>query len=518
MDYKTASETRKKSFSDIFVQKMADGQGIGSSIKSTFSEKTKSNLIGVKEKFDPMNIAKAIGGKAGAAIYGRVMGRSKEDTAHIAGIKIKDKKLKGDGELNSSSSSASDALGLIYRLLMRAYDEESEKRNSNLEERKKEDAEENSRNKLLIQAFKVKREKTRGEKKADRRRERKAEKKTKKEEAKPTEPTPTKENKPSATSIKPTETKPTTTTAPNKPTESAKPTTEKVTTPSKETRPTVKPSKGIAGQVAAASGLIGSITAGLTASGITNTYAQTAVVANIGKESGFQLKSENMKYTSVERLKEVFPSKFGKMSDAEAAEYTNNPEKLGNFIYGGQYGNKDPGDGFKYRGRGSIGLTFRGQYESTAKEIGVPQLATNPDLANDPEINTKIVVNYMKKNIGLQKMNSLTDQMTANRVVTQAVGGKALNLDVGIGAEILNKVNNYSAVISNPAPIPSSASAGAEIDQSSKTNRELKKDMENTESQDIVNNNTTVNKTNKTNKSSPPEDDRNVYIKKSQGQ
>jgi hypothetical protein len=72
--------------------------------------------------------------------------------------------------------------------------------------------------------------------------------------------------------------------------------------------------------------------------------------------------------------------------------------------------------------------------------------------------------------------------------------------------------------IGKPKTVPSSASAGAEIDQASKTNRELKKDMENTESQDIVNNNTTVNKTSKTNKSSPPEDDRNVYIKKSQGQ
>jgi len=97
MDYKTASETRKKSFSDIFVQKMADGQGIGSSIKSTFSEKTKSNLIGVKEKFDPMNIAKAIGGKAGAAIYGRVMGRSKEDNEYFTETKAS-KKGKGSGD------------------------------------------------------------------------------------------------------------------------------------------------------------------------------------------------------------------------------------------------------------------------------------------------------------------------------------------------------------------------------------------------------------------------------------
>ena len=501
MDYKKASETRKKSFGDLLSEKIVEGGGVGSSIKNTVSEKTKSSLIGIKEKFDPMNVAKAVGGKTGAAIYGKVMGRSKEDMAYFTDTKIKDKKLKGDEKLKSSDSSASEALGLIYRLLLRAYDDNLEKRNSDLDKLKTENKEEESRNKMLISVFKVGRAQSRGEKKADRRRERKAEKKAEKEEVKPTEPAPTEKAKPSATTAKPTE---------------AKPTTEKVTTPSKATTPTGKPTKGIAGQVAAASGLIGAITVGLSASGITNTYAQTAVVANIGKESAFQLKSENMNYTSVERLKKVFPSKFGKMSDAEAAEYTNNPEKLGNFIYGGQYGNKDPGDGFKYRGRGSIGLTFRGQYESTAKEIGVPELATNPDLANDPEINTKIVANYMKKNVGLQKMNSFTDQMTANRVVTQAIGGKSLNLDVGIGAEFLNKVNNYSAAISNPAPV-NSGSSGSEIDQASKTNKDLKKDMENSESQDIVNNNVNVNKTKKTNNSSPAGDDRNAYIKKSQG-
>jgi predicted chitinase len=279
-------------------------------------------------------------------------------------------------------------------------------------------------------------------------------------------------------------------------------------TPSAARAP-VTASKGIVGQVAANAGIIGGLTAGLVASGITNTYAQTAIMANVGKESGFKLESENMNYTSVDRLKKVFPSKFGKMSDAEASQYVKNPEKLGNFIYGGQYGNRDPEDGYKYRGRGSIGLTFRGQYESTAKEIGVPELATNPDLANDPEVNRKIVANYMIKNVGLKKLNEFTDQQTANRVITQAVGGKRLNLDVGIGAELLSKVDAYSSALS-----------GDKINSASTENKNLKADAD-AANQDkpaiTVNNNKTTTTGSPSSGTSGGSDDTNAYQRKLKG-
>jgi hypothetical protein len=91
MGYKEAKETREKSFSDIFTEKMVSGVGIGESIKATFSEKGNAKIKGIKEKFDPMNMAKAIGGKAGAAIYGKVMNRSQEDMEYFAGSKRKRK-------------------------------------------------------------------------------------------------------------------------------------------------------------------------------------------------------------------------------------------------------------------------------------------------------------------------------------------------------------------------------------------------------------------------------------------
>jgi hypothetical protein len=65
--------------------------------------------------------------------------------------------------------------------------------------------------------------------------------------------------------------------------------------------------------------------------------------------------------------------------------------------------------------------------------------------------------------------------------------------------------------------VPSVSSSGSQIDEASKTNADLKKNMEESEIQDTVNNNVSVNKTKKTNNTSSTGDDRNAYIKKSQG-
>ena len=97
MGYAKAKKIRKQSFGDIFAQKMMNGESIGQSFKSAFSEKGQAKMKGFKEKFDPQNLAKAIGGKAGAAIYGRVMGRSKEDNEYFTETKAS-KKGKGSGD------------------------------------------------------------------------------------------------------------------------------------------------------------------------------------------------------------------------------------------------------------------------------------------------------------------------------------------------------------------------------------------------------------------------------------
>lgn len=56
-------------------------------------------------------------------------------------------------------------------------------------------------------------------------------------------------------------------------------------------------------------------------------------------------------------------------------------------------GNKYPGDGERYHGRGYIQLTGRHNYEQAGKALGI-DLLNNPDLASDPDLAAKIAVWY----------------------------------------------------------------------------------------------------------------------------
>ena len=191
-------------------------------------------------------------------------------------------------------------------------------------------------------------------------------------------------------------------------------------------------------------GIQSDLMAAFAQEGITDEKTQIALLANIKKESGFKPISENLNYTSTARLKEVFPSRTKNLSDEELKKYTNNPQGLAELVYGGKMGNTEPGDGFKYRGRGFIQLTGKNNYASMGAALNLP-LVDNPDLANDPVVAARIAARYIK-DAKLRK--SFATQEEANRAVTQSIGGRNLNLDSGYGATLLTKVNSYAGDIS----------------------------------------------------------------------
>jgi len=127
--------------------------------------------------------------------------------------------------------------------------------------------------------------------------------------------------------------------------------------------------------------------------GITNPISQASILAIISKESAFEPKNEIMNY-SASRISQVFG-----LSSTEASKYANKPEALANRVYGGKYGNNSSGDGWKYRGRGYNGITFKGNYKKYADQIGV-DIVANPDKANDPKVAGKIAVAFAKNGIG----------------------------------------------------------------------------------------------------------------------
>lgn len=81
-------------------------------------------------------------------------------------------------------------------------------------------------------------------------------------------------------------------------------------------------------------------------------------------ESGaLKATSENMNY-SAQRLMQVWPNRFRTLEFAE--QYAHNPKKLANYVYANRMGNgsEASGDGWRYRGRGFIGLTGKEQYRN----------------------------------------------------------------------------------------------------------------------------------------------------------
>lgn len=215
----------------------------------------------------------------------------------------------------------------------------------------------------------------------------------------------------------------------------------------------------------AASGIMGTISTAMQESGLSNKFAQVALLANIKKESGFKPKSENLKYggTSNDRIRSIFGKRAARYSDAELNVIKKDEYKMGELMYGkdtrmGQsMGNKEEGDGFKYRGRGFIQLTGKNNYAAYGKQIGV-DLVGNPDLANDPVIAAKIAARFIMT--GLKNKINFTDQKSANMAVTKVIGG-SLDLSKGYGAEILAKVDRYANELSGGVPAGPGAGSGA---------------------------------------------------------
>lgn len=106
-----------------------------------------------------------------------------------------------------------------------------------------------------------------------------------------------------------------------------------------------------------------------------------------GVESqGFTRFTENLNYRSTEALKKAFGNR---LDDEELPDFLQAPEALANRVYASRYGNGDEasGDGWRYRGRGLIQLTFRDNYEAFFKATGV-DVADDLDRLAQPTLAT----------------------------------------------------------------------------------------------------------------------------------
>lgn len=112
---------------------------------------------------------------------------------------------------------------------------------------------------------------------------------------------------------------------------------------------------------------------------INSTNRLAHFLAQCAHESGnFKFVRENLNY-SEEGLLKVFPKYFDKNT---AKIYARRPDMIANLVYANRMGNgnKDSGDGWKFRGRGFIQLTGKINYQAFSQYIGNPSIMIDPDI------------------------------------------------------------------------------------------------------------------------------------------
>jgi predicted chitinase len=140
----------------------------------------------------------------------------------------------------------------------------------------------------------------------------------------------------------------------------------------------------------------------LEAQGIKNTVIQNAILTVCFKESGFRAKVEICyNNTPNSRIREVFGARVSMFDEAGLSNLKKDCVKFFDQVYGAKWnryfgfktGNDNVGDGFKYRGRGFNGITFKVQYEIMGKRLGL-DLVKNPELLEKPDIQAKATAIY----------------------------------------------------------------------------------------------------------------------------
>lgn len=151
--------------------------------------------------------------------------------------------------------------------------------------------------------------------------------------------------------------------------------------------------------------------------------------ANVGHECGDFTKFEESFNYRPKRLAEVWPGRYAinpkekdikkRQPNAKAFEIAKKPEVIANLTYANRNGNGsiESGDGYRYRGRGLIMLTGRGNYKDFDNEFHMNgKIVANPDMVVDPYWAVMTAASFWKR----KKLNEPADAVAikeARRIV-----------------------------------------------------------------------------------------------------
>ena len=140
------------------------------------------------------------------------------------------------------------------------------------------------------------------------------------------------------------------------------------------------------------------------------------------ESQGYTHFEENLNY-SAKGLRTLFPKYF---VTANVNDYAGHPEKIANRIYANRMRNGDEasGDGYKYRGRGMIQLTGKGNYAALTAASG-HDVTQDPDWLATAEGAAESAAWYWTR---LRNINAAADRDDI-LAVTKLVNGGTLGLD-----------------------------------------------------------------------------------------
>jgi hypothetical protein len=153
MDYYEARRIRKQGFTSLLARKLAEGdKGIIRSVGATLSERSKARMTGIKETFDPLNIAKFLtfGSKLGPALLGNLLGRTKTDISYFTGLRPTSTKIN---RLESDDKGLNDMLGKILTYMQTTNEENRKNRQKENNYKEELELERLKRHKELIAAL-----------------------------------------------------------------------------------------------------------------------------------------------------------------------------------------------------------------------------------------------------------------------------------------------------------------------------------------------------------------------------
>ncbi len=189
-------------------------------------------------------------------------------------------------------------------------------------------------------------------------------------------------------------------------------------------------------------------------------------MAQVAHECGeFTIVEENLNY-SAKRMVEIFGAgrHSAAIGSAEAQRLAGNKEAFAERVYGlgnprkaRDLGNTEPGDGYRYRGRGFLQITGRAAYREMGKRIGA-DLEAEPDKAGEPLYALMTAAAFWDS----RKLNTYADQDNIE-IITKRINGGSNGLDdrkrkyakaVDVFADDHENAPSRSAGPSRSAPAP----------------------------------------------------------------